>query len=172
MSAKLDFFSCLFCLQRSYSRGGVGGCDQLQQKRRQKHQWPARVHCGDPRTHPGRDLSHLQWCGILDTFKLLRFCVCTVISTSLVYLSCNKWSITCKTLLWCILVIRHAKSYFKQLYIQEFKPFQNIFQLKDSKVVKKADTVSKHNSIYQEIMFEKFTPGCVVIFRWVNLGMD
>ncbi|XP_031163660.1 glycogen debranching enzyme-like isoform X1 [Sander lucioperca] len=42
---------------------------------------------------------------------------------------------------------------------------QEHIQLKDSKVVKKADTVSKHNSIYQEIMFEKFTPGCVVIFR-------
>ncbi|KAA8580496.1 hypothetical protein FQN60_013454, partial [Etheostoma spectabile] len=42
---------------------------------------------------------------------------------------------------------------------------QEHIQLKDSKVVRKADMVSKDNSIYQEIMFEKFTPGCVVIFR-------
>ncbi|XP_029313638.1 glycogen debranching enzyme-like [Cottoperca gobio] len=38
-------------------------------------------------------------------------------------------------------------------------------QLKDSKVVKKADMVSKHNSVVQEIVFEKFTPGCIIIFR-------
>ncbi|XP_071341644.1 glycogen debranching enzyme-like isoform X2 [Trachinotus anak] len=38
-------------------------------------------------------------------------------------------------------------------------------QVKDSEVVKKADTVLKHNSVGQEIVFEKFTPGCIVIFR-------
>ncbi|KAM6908602.1 glycogen debranching enzyme-like [Lycodopsis pacificus] len=38
-------------------------------------------------------------------------------------------------------------------------------QLKDSEVVKKAVMVSKHNSVAQEIVFEKFTPGSIIIFR-------
>lgn len=28
--------------------------------------------------------------------------------------------------------------------------------------------VSKHNSVVQEIVFEKFSPGCIIIFRWVE----
>ncbi|GAA6219495.1 glycogen debranching enzyme-like [Lates japonicus] len=38
-------------------------------------------------------------------------------------------------------------------------------QLEDSKVVKKATMVSKHNGVNQDIVFEKFTPGSVIIFR-------
>ncbi|XP_070709042.1 glycogen debranching enzyme-like isoform X1 [Pempheris klunzingeri] len=38
-------------------------------------------------------------------------------------------------------------------------------QLKDSTLVKKADMVSKHTSDAQEIVFENFTPGCIIIFR-------
>uniref|UniRef100_A0A8P4KHV3 Glycogen debranching enzyme n=1 Tax=Dicentrarchus labrax TaxID=13489 RepID=A0A8P4KHV3_DICLA len=38
-------------------------------------------------------------------------------------------------------------------------------QLKDSRVVKKANMVSKENSVVQEIVFEKFPPGCIIIFR-------
>ncbi|KAI4806376.1 hypothetical protein KUCAC02_017203 [Chaenocephalus aceratus] len=38
-------------------------------------------------------------------------------------------------------------------------------QLNDSKLVKKADMVSKHNSVLQEVAFEKFTPGSIIIFR-------
>ncbi|KAK1884943.1 Glycogen debranching enzyme, partial [Dissostichus eleginoides] len=37
--------------------------------------------------------------------------------------------------------------------------------LNDSKLVKKADMVSKHNSVLQEVAFEKFTPGSIIIFR-------
>ncbi|XP_035512003.1 glycogen debranching enzyme, partial [Morone saxatilis] len=38
-------------------------------------------------------------------------------------------------------------------------------KLKDSRVVKKANMVSKENSVVQEIVFEKFPPGCIIIFR-------
>uniref|UniRef100_A0A8D2ZVL6 Glycogen debranching enzyme n=1 Tax=Scophthalmus maximus TaxID=52904 RepID=A0A8D2ZVL6_SCOMX len=39
------------------------------------------------------------------------------------------------------------------------------FQLTDSKVVKTADMVSKDNGVAQEIVLEKFPPGCVIVFR-------
>ncbi|KAG7524665.1 glycogen debranching enzyme-like isoform X2 [Solea senegalensis] len=38
-------------------------------------------------------------------------------------------------------------------------------QLKDSEMVKRADMVSKHNTVVQEIVLDKFTPGCIIIFR-------
>uniref|UniRef100_A0A665URJ1 Glycogen debranching enzyme n=1 Tax=Echeneis naucrates TaxID=173247 RepID=A0A665URJ1_ECHNA len=38
-------------------------------------------------------------------------------------------------------------------------------QVTDSKLVKKAEVVSKDNSVVQEIVFDKFTPGCIIIFR-------
>lgn len=42
---------------------------------------------------------------------------------------------------------------------------QEHIQLKDSKVVKKAAMVSKHSGVGQEILFKKFKPGCIIIFR-------
>ncbi|XP_040922154.1 glycogen debranching enzyme-like isoform X2 [Toxotes jaculatrix] len=38
-------------------------------------------------------------------------------------------------------------------------------QLKDSKLVKRIDMVTKDNSVVQEIVFEKFPSGCIIIFR-------
>uniref|UniRef100_A0A3B4Y131 Glycogen debranching enzyme n=1 Tax=Seriola lalandi dorsalis TaxID=1841481 RepID=A0A3B4Y131_SERLL len=42
-------------------------------------------------------------------------------------------------------------------------------QVKDSQLVKKTDVVSRHNTDVQELMLEKFTPGSIIIFRWVTL---
>lgn len=46
------------------------------------------------------------------------------------------------------------------------KHFKYVLQLKDSKVVKQANVTSKDNSEFvQEIVFEKLTPGSVIVFR-------
>lgn len=37
-------------------------------------------------------------------------------------------------------------------------------------MVKTADMVSKDNGVAQEIVLEKFPPGCVIVFRWVSEG--
>lgn len=43
-------------------------------------------------------------------------------------------------------------------------------QLKDSKIVKQVDVTSKGRSEFvQEIVFERLTPGSVIVFRWVNV---
>lgn len=47
--------------------------------------------------------------------------------------------------------------------------FTVVFQLKDSKLVKKTAMVPKHSGAVQEVLLKKFKPGCIVIFRWVNL---
>lgn len=42
-------------------------------------------------------------------------------------------------------------------------------KLKDSKLVRQADVTSKGRSEFvQEIVFEKLTPGSVIVFRWVE----
>ncbi|KAM9839423.1 glycogen debranching enzyme-like [Aulostomus maculatus] len=67
-------------------------------------------------------------------------------------------------------VVRHTDSHTKDdknlnglpEYTMELREH---IQLEDSEMVRKTHKVSEHKSVFQEIRLERFTPGCIIVFR-------